>query len=179
MAGGQRRSAGFACCRLPPVAEQPISSKAVTASWRQRNLILLWSPAVPLRSVCAASRARRPTDAALPHSNLTPPPPPANAVPSTALHLLTVTRPPDPQTNRSTAPACRCIRFTSLRFHSAPSESAVQRKRIQVGVLRFRSRSNAPTTAATLPALHSGGALAMLWYGAHHGRIESGLPPSP
>ncbi len=36
---------------------------------------------------------------------------------------------PDPQTNRSTAPDRRSIRFTSLRFHSAPSESAVQRKR--------------------------------------------------
>jgi len=110
------------------------SSKAVTASWRQRTLILLWSPAVPLRSVCAASRARRPTDAAPPHSTTSlRPHHSANAVPSTALHLLTATRPPDSQTNRSTAPASRSIRFSSLRFHSAPSVSAVQRKRTQIG----------------------------------------------
>jgi hypothetical protein len=63
---------------------------------------------------------------------------PANAVPSTALHLLTSTRPPEPQTNRSTAPANRSIRFTSLRFHSAQSVSAVQRKRTLIGAaLRF------------------------------------------
>lgn len=100
---------------------------------------------IPLRSVCAACQARRPTDAG-PHS-----PPlsisntqlrstPANAVPSTALHLLTSTRPPEPQTNRSTAPANRSIRFTSLRFHYAQSVSAVQRKRTLIGAsLRLRN----------------------------------------
>ena len=63
---------------------------------------------------------------------------PANAVPSTALHLLTSTRPPRPQANRSTAPANRSIRFTSLRFHYAQSVSAVQRKRTRIGAaLRF------------------------------------------
>ena len=65
-------------------------------------------------------------------------PTPANAVPSTALHLLTSTRPPEPQTNRSTAPANRSIRFTSLRVHFAQSVSAVQRKRTLIGAaLRF------------------------------------------
>jgi len=49
--------------------------------------------------------------------------------------------------SRSTAPACRSIRFTSLRFHSAPSVCAVQRKRNQVGAsLRSRSlRAHMPT----------------------------------
>ena len=58
---------------------------------------------------------------------------PANAVPSTALHLLTSTRPPESQTNRSTAPANRSIRFTSLRFHSVLVVSAVQRKETRIG----------------------------------------------
>jgi hypothetical protein len=63
---------------------------------------------------------------------------PANAVPGTALHLLTSTRSPEPQTNRSTAPGNRSIRFTSLRVHSAQSGSAVQRKRTLIGAaLRF------------------------------------------
>ncbi len=81
--------------------------------------------------------------------------PPANAVPSTALHLLTSTRPPEPQTNRSTAPANRSIRFTSLRFHCAQSVSVVQRKRTRIGAaLRFapfaqptRRLSYRPTSA--------------------------------
>ena len=69
-----------------------------------------------------------------PHCTARHSPPPSsdrpseNAVPCTALHLLTSTRPTRAQTNRSTAPANRSIRFTSLRFHSAQSVSAVQRK---------------------------------------------------
>ncbi|NMW21778.1 MAG: hypothetical protein HKK67_09135 [Chlorobiaceae bacterium] len=89
------------------------------------------------------SPAKRPSLLPLAHTARHTPPPssdraPANAVPSTALHLLTSTRPPNPQTNRSTAPARRSIRFTSLRFHSAPLVSAVQRKRTRIGAaLRF------------------------------------------
>ena len=77
----------------------------------------------------------------------------ANAGPSTALHLLTSTRPPEPQANRSTAPANRSIRFTSLRFHGAQSVSAVQRKRTLIGAaLRFAPfaqpcRARGPTNA--------------------------------
>ena len=80
-------------------------------------------------------------------------PTPANAVPSTTLHLLISTRPPRPQANRSTAPAIRSIRFTSLRFHSAQSVSAVQRKRTLIGAaLRFAPfaqpcRARGPTDA--------------------------------
>ena len=77
-------------------------------------------------------------------------------MPSTALRLLTSTRPPRPQTSRSTAPANRSnrsnrsIRFTSLRFHSAPSVSAVQRKRTLIGAaLRF-----APFAQTTRPPSH-------------------------
>ena len=115
----------------------------------------------PLRSVCATYTGRpSPTDAAS-HSLTRHHPShpahdrsPANAVPSTALHLLTSTRPPEPQANRSTAPTNRSVRFTSLRFHCAQSVSAVQRKRTLIGAaLRFAPfaqpcRARGPTDAA-------------------------------
>ncbi len=139
----------------PTTQLRPTTAKAPFAAGCGRATLLALSPpllianpthpkpqrrSTPLRSVCATYTGRpSPTDAA-PHS-LTRHHPnhpahdraPANAVPSTALHLLTSTRPPKPQTNRSTAPANRSIRFTSLRFHSAQSVSAVQRKRTLIG----------------------------------------------
>jgi len=81
------------------------------------TLQALHSASLRLRSLPNSTRPSRPAQ------------PPANAVPSTALHLLTSSRPAVQQTNRSTAPANRSIRFTSLRFHSAPSVSAVKRKK--------------------------------------------------
>ena len=105
------------------------------------TLQALHSASLRLRSLPNSTRPSRPAQ------------PPANAVPSTALHLLTSTRPPEPQTNRSTAPANRSIRFTSLRFHSAQSVSAVQRKITLIGAaLRFAPfaqpcRARGPTNA--------------------------------
>ena len=97
-----------------------------------------------------------------PHCTARHSPPPSsdrpseNAVPCTALHLLTSTRPTRAQTNRSTAPANRSIRFTSLRVLSAQSVSAVQRKRTLIGAaLRFApfaqpaGRAGQPTLART------------------------------
>ena len=76
-------------------------------------------------------------------------------MPSTALHLLTSTRSPEPQANRSTAPANRSIRFTSLRFHGAQSVSAVQRKRTRIGAaLRFAPFAQPARPRTTRPRHH-------------------------
>ena len=96
----------------------------------------------------AQANRRRPTLPARHHPTIQPPPyirkcsagySPALAHLKSTISAMRATR--------STAPACRCIRFTSLRFHSAPSDSAVQRKRNQVGAsLRSRSlRARMPT----------------------------------
>ncbi|MGB7511431.1 MAG: hypothetical protein WBP54_09120 [Pelodictyon phaeoclathratiforme] len=117
--------------RLLVVAFNYIKNRNITALKKITNQALHFAPL----------RLRNPPDAKAQPDTIPPSPTrhhpdhpapervSANAVPSTALHLLTSTLPPEPQTNRSTAPANRSIRFTSLRFHCAQSVSAVQRKK--------------------------------------------------
>ena len=96
-----------------------------------------------LYSVCATCPTPKPTDAT-PNSPIRNHPghPPNQTIRKCSADyspaFASLSRPSAKQANRTTAPACRFIRFTSLRFHSVPSVSAVLRTEISSGAaLRF------------------------------------------